>query len=226
MLKKLLEEEIKKKDLKEEQKQEKQAEDGIESEEGVGAENEIVENQDYKHEADHSLEKIPQSDKKKSFWRFLQFREKAKERTKAKQAKKYKFAQIAKILLLARKLSTQIILDVEHRKRSKIKNSNKNEIMKKVVKVLYLSQNKQENMKEKIHGEILSIANLMNSHQSLCMEVLINQIRTNPAIDPSIAMYLERFAKQDFKINDGTHEIKNNHTQVMEGISSQNQQHL
>jgi hypothetical protein len=41
------------------------------------------------------------------------------------------------------------------------------------------------------------------------MDVLINSIRSDPSINPSVVMHLENLAHKTFAINDGTNDSQN-----------------
>jgi hypothetical protein len=209
MLKKLLNEEIKKRDLNQENS--KKSSEEIQGFQDFDNEDVATDNAtEYHDEPSHDMENVA-GDTPQKGWNASRLKAKKLQKSQERAAKKSRMKDVIRILILSKKIAEQINGDLQRHKNKKKTKDRTKELINSVAKILYLSHNHRDvdMMSKKITNEVISIANLMDAQQALCMDVLINSIRSNPSINPSVAMHLESLAQNTFAVNDGTNDSEN-----------------
>lgn len=114
---------------------------------------------------------------------------------------KLRLRDIIRIIIMTKqvmqRMQRELKLDNNQAKRKQMLGS--------LLKMLLLSA-KVPNRKDanEITMQIASISNLTDAKQSLCMRIIIDQIRSDPSFPPDVAAALENIAKKEFARQDGT----------------------
>lgn len=113
--------------------------------------------------------------------------------------------------IIMQRIQRELKLRNHHNKLSK------NPLLSHIASILVLaSKNETPHHQDAnaITMQIAAISNLTDSKQSLCMKIIIDQIRLDPSLPQSIVMALEHIAKNEFIRQDGTSDntMKNQNT--------------